>query len=222
MKIDVSDRRSFKIATDISVEYLDANILREKKLFDEALASIPKTLAESILTIKSASAIRLALASKIVLKRFYAANFNGDSSEIFDQIVKHQSNKPYILNSDIHFNISHSKDLVVIAWGHMPLGIDIERNRECNYKVASKVFSPCEQNMVIEDPTLFTKIWTLKESYIKAASKEIQPKPLEFCVCEHLGRKTKCNCEHGIADNFCYIDVQQRDGYCTSLCCRLN
>ena len=90
--------------------------------------------------------------------------------------------KPYIEDSDIHFNISHCQDWVVCAIHNTPIGIDIEKIRPINLKIAKRFFTAEEQNYVFSripkeedfDKTAdsdmlkrFFEVWTGKEAYLK-------------------------------------------------------
>lgn len=77
----------------------------------------------------------------------------------------------------MHFNVSHSGDIIVCAVSSYDVGIDIEFMRECNYlKIAKRVFSESEylflhNSAEREKKERFFEIWTMKESYIKYIGK---------------------------------------------------
>ncbi len=90
--------------------------------------------------------------------------------------------KPYAHNLDIHFNISHSDDYVVCAIDSKPVGIDIEKIRPINLKIAKRFFTADEQKYVFTEVpreedfekaadnnmlTRFFEVWTGKEAYLK-------------------------------------------------------
>lgn len=93
--------------------------------------------------------------------------------------------KPYIhnpLNEPLHFSISHTKGLLAIAFCQHPyIGLDIEN--QCRktkvMDIATHFFSSHEvaylKNMIDSEQQTetFFKIWTLKESLIKATGKGI-------------------------------------------------
>ena len=83
-----------------------------------------------------------------------------------------QYGKPLLLNApDLHFNISHSGNLVVCALDNKPVGIDVEIHKLANLKIARRYFCQDENNFIIADMDKaierFYKIWTMKESYVK-------------------------------------------------------
>jgi 4'-phosphopantetheinyl transferase len=85
-----------------------------------------------------------------------------------------ENGKPHIGNlPDVHFNISHSGNYVVCAVAHTEVGIDVERIREVNLRIAERFFSPSEIDdlMAYEKDSrmqYFITLWTIKESFLKA------------------------------------------------------
>lgn len=68
----------------------------------------------------------------------------------------------------IYFSLSHSGDYAVIAVSNKEVGIDVEKVKEPNYKVAEKVFTEIERKTFLTgDAEGFFKVWTMKESYLK-------------------------------------------------------
>ncbi len=82
--------------------------------------------------------------------------------------------KPHIGNlADVHYNISHSGHYVVCAVAPSEIGIDVERIRKVNLRIAERFFSPSEINdlMACDEENrmqYFITLWTIKESYLKA------------------------------------------------------
>ncbi|WHX48940.1 4'-phosphopantetheinyl transferase superfamily protein [Paenibacillus woosongensis] len=77
-------------------------------------------------------------------------------------------------NSGLYFNNSHSGEWVVSAIAGSPVGIDVEKVEEIDFSIAGRFFS--EQECLDLDLrrgeaklNYFFDLWTLKESYIKAA-----------------------------------------------------
>lgn len=81
--------------------------------------------------------------------------------------------KPFLKNmDDFSYNISHSGDWVVIAYGNAEVGIDIEKIQYVNQSIVDRIFTKEEKDYVysglkMEQGKRFTQIWTLKESYVK-------------------------------------------------------
>jgi len=85
-----------------------------------------------------------------------------------------EKGKPHIGNlDDVHYNISHSGHYVVCAVAPSEIGIDVERIRKVNLRIAERFFSPSEIHdlMACEEEKrmkYFITLWTIKESYLKA------------------------------------------------------
>lgn len=100
---------------------------------------------------------------------------------IFDvnDIYFNEYKKPYLLNQNLFFNISHSKDMIAIVISDMECGVDIEYidyNRDVD-KLKNKVLSKKELNTYIirkEKIKYFYSIWTKKEAYFKKKGKGIE------------------------------------------------
>lgn len=78
--------------------------------------------------------------------------------------------KPYLINSNLFFNISHSKDIVVIAIDTSELGIDIEFYDRYEEKNINKIFSEKEVQQIKESTNPYkeySKLWCMKESLLK-------------------------------------------------------
>ncbi|WP_310603740.1 4'-phosphopantetheinyl transferase family protein [Anaerosporobacter sp.] len=85
--------------------------------------------------------------------------------------------KPFLKDIDnIYFNISHSGNWVVCVVGDEPLGVDVEKIAHTDLHLAERFFTQNEYTRILECAVKdradeFFKLWTLKESYIKAIGK---------------------------------------------------
>lgn len=92
-------------------------------------------------------------------------------------LARSPEGKPWLRNHSLQFNLSHSRDAVVLAWhdSRVPLGVDIEhREREAAFTaLARRYFHPCELRdwqqapLHMQDET-WLAIWTRKEAVLKA------------------------------------------------------
>ncbi|MBP3923410.1 MAG: 4'-phosphopantetheinyl transferase superfamily protein [Ruminiclostridium sp.] len=93
-----------------------------------------------------------------------------------DAIKKGYRGKPYIEGAQFHYNISHADGLVVCALSQTEVGIDAESIRETTDRVMKRCYSDSEiayVNSAANKDTEFTRIWTLKESYVKLTGEGI-------------------------------------------------
>ena len=86
-------------------------------------------------------------------------------------IARTAHGKPYFPDRpELHFNLSHSGDLVACAVDCAPVGIDIEMIRPHHPRLAQRVCSPAELDWVMAQPdpdrALLT-LWTKKEARVK-------------------------------------------------------
>ncbi len=78
----------------------------------------------------------------------------------------------------VHFNISHSRDLILFAFAkNHNIGVDIEFiNKDINLDIAERFFSAHEAQALLkmpaaQQPRAFFNCWTRKEAFIKAIGK---------------------------------------------------
>ncbi|WP_052599456.1 4'-phosphopantetheinyl transferase family protein [Lysinibacillus varians] len=118
--------------------------------------------------------------------------------------------KPNLQNFDhIHFNLAHSGDWVVCAVSDTPIGIDIEQVAMIEMDIAKAYFTSSEYQDILSQPKdkqiqFFYKLWTLKESYVKAEGKGLTM-PLDSFRFAFNPKQYNCmkatNCHKSIAFN---------------------
>lgn len=106
-----------------------------------------------------------------------------------DQIVLNtdEYGKPFILDCpDVHFNVSHTKGLIVCAVSDRTIGVDVERLRKYDPRIVKSYFTPSEQEYIsMKAESLdkgFIEIWTMKEAYLKWLGRGIELPPVLFEV----------------------------------------
>ena len=106
-----------------------------------------------------------------------SGKISGNFSPETLQLQYHAYHKPYFVeHPELHFNLSHCDGLAVCLLSSTECGVDAECRRQVRPGILRKVFTSEEQQLVLgsSDPDLeFTKIWTLKESYVKAIGRGI-------------------------------------------------
>jgi 4'-phosphopantetheinyl transferase len=82
--------------------------------------------------------------------------------------------KPQLAGSPLHFNISHSGALALIALAHVEVGVDVELPRPRRTDaIARRFYAPgeVERLFAIEDAAAradaFFRLWTCKEAFLK-------------------------------------------------------
>ena len=90
-----------------------------------------------------------------VLKNFYAI----DDIELIIE-----NNKPCLKNKKIEFSLSHSENIVLVAFSKNPIGADIEIIKNRNFKALISYYNLKLQDI---DAELFYRLWTRYEAFIK-------------------------------------------------------
>lgn len=103
-----------------------------------------------------------------VLKRDYKI-------EKCPEILRDEMGKPYFEGYPFHFNISHSGEYLAIAVSERPVGIDIQEPKHIKDGMFKKVVQQSEAGLIGEECQKdFLRLWTLKESFVKAEGKGLR------------------------------------------------
>ncbi len=84
-----------------------------------------------------------------------------------------ENGKPYCTNVDIHFSISHSKDIVICAVSDSEIGADAELIRDIDLRITRFACGDEDKEYIYgesdesERNLRFFRLWTAKEAYIK-------------------------------------------------------
>jgi 4'-phosphopantetheinyl transferase len=108
------------------------------------------------------------LLGEVILRKILSEK--GFDSE--QTILYNKHGKPYVDIDNFHFNISHSNNVIILGYSEYgEVGVDIEFMKDRNISFYKNVFHPKEIDYVESYSNrleAFYKVWTLKESYIKA------------------------------------------------------
>lgn len=91
-------------------------------------------------------------------------------------IVKSANGKPYLSDNSLYFSISHCDGLAVCVLAQAPVGVDCESIRHTSKAVMKRCYSESEAQYVVASPdsnNVFSRLWTLKESYVKMTGEGI-------------------------------------------------
>lgn len=83
-----------------------------------------------------------------------------------------------------HFNLSHSGEYAVLAVSEESIGVDIEKIASFPKKIAARCFTKAENEWLLgrDEEAAFYKIWTAKESVMKATGLGFALAPKSFEV----------------------------------------
>ena len=134
-----------------------------------------------------------------------------------------QHGKPYV--PGMEFNLTHSGDIALVATGHVPLGVDVERIIPLDTALlARNHFSACEQNILNSigqagNLNAFFEIWTGKEAFLKATGQGLTRHTDQFDVTPGPNTEvlsTRFDPAAARQWHLCRLDV--REGYAAALC----
>ena len=116
------------------------------------------------------------------------------------------------------FNITHAGDYAVLALSARAVGVDLERVRPVDWRrIARRYFHP-EERACLErsaDPeTEFFRIWTLKESFLKAEGVGFSLSPASFAVLP----EGECGARFFGETAYRFARRNAFAGYCLSVC----
>jgi len=163
------------------------------------------------------------LISRYLLRNILAGYTNVKPAEIIietSSFGRPRLKYPEVKNFD--FNISHSGDWVVIALDrNCPVGVDVEKIKPIDISIAKDYFAKQELEYLYADKRTelenFYKIWTLKESFVKAIGEGMSC-PLKSFHFE-LRNKEKINIKIKKRNMEWYFKMYNIDpGYQLSLC----
>ncbi len=94
--------------------------------------------------------------------------------EAYVRIGQKKNEKPYLIDyPQIHFNLSHSENMVLAVFADAEVGCDIEYIKKADLELAKRFFCPEEYEFIAglegeKQDNAFYQIWTMKESFLKA------------------------------------------------------
>ncbi|EPS60566.1 hypothetical protein M569_14237 [Genlisea aurea] len=176
--------------------YLKPGEVKSESLIKHYFSILSPCEKENVLKIQCEELRKNALLSRILVRTSIARCMYASSSPIDPRTLKFRRNvygKPELdwgFSDDrrLHFNLSHSPSLVACAVKtYSQVGVDVEdKRRRIKHGVlslAGRYFTKHETEFLaaISDPQLqrseFIKMWTLKESYVKAIGKGFSGAP---------------------------------------------
>ena len=128
---------------------------------DKAAELLPPQRLEKMRRLRTTESKQQCAAAYLLLCR--AANALGISPEY----TVGRNGKPDFTDGRYHFSLSHSGKYALCAVSDVSVGADIELPRADYAKIAQRFFTK-DEALLCTTPDSFCRIWTQKESYIKA------------------------------------------------------
>ena len=123
--------------------------------------------------------------------------------------------KPYFANAeDLHFSISHSGEYAMVVLSDKEIGCDIQQIKNINLSIADRFFT-AEERKYVKCTENFFRIWTLKESFIKAIGKGLALPLNSFSIKGLDSDKPYCEYNRELYE---FKEFDKMTGYCIAVC----
>ena len=151
----------YKIYTITNIEHIDFSV------FEPFLQYLPTERQAKILRLQRSTDRKNCALSYFLLQ--YGMYINHGIRSF--ALSYGRNGKPYLSDyPHIHFSISHCNYGCICTISDNPIGIDIQDIRPFSWSVSEHCCSMAELQLIkesVEPAAEFTKIWTMKESYLK-------------------------------------------------------
>lgn len=163
-------------------------------------------------TVETTNLLKFASEEKQNKLRSYRSPINRKLSLYAELLVRHQAmhllrlnnneiefginryGKPFLNgHSSFHFNISHTRNAIAVAFSNDEVGLDIERIKSPDFQISKRFFTSSEHNYILshKNPNrAFYEIWTKKEAYIKCIGMGLAQPLKSFAVLDYESSKT--------------------------------
>ncbi|MCR5522809.1 MAG: 4'-phosphopantetheinyl transferase superfamily protein [Clostridia bacterium] len=145
--------------------------LFDECLFEKHLNAMPGFRIKKVESIKVKSEKLLSLGAGVLL----SIALKDCGIDEYPEVETGQNGKPFFpAYSGFRFNLSHSGTKAVCVVSSFETGCDVELTEKANLKIANRYFTPNENALINSQKTdydrrsMFCRLWTLKESYMKA------------------------------------------------------
>ena len=151
---------------------------------------------------------RLCVFSDMLLRNMLKTHM-GVSDPIFSAQEK---GKPVLVNSNLHFNISHSKGFIACVIDTNPVGIDIQcykkvpldrlRKKTCTAQEDEFILAGADEEEILRR---FYMVWSAKEAYLKYTGEGLSGGLQQITVATKKGIKAK------LTDNTYLFCIAEKD-----------
>jgi len=175
--------------------FLGINDIINVDNFNQLLTFVSKEKQEQIKRFRFDIDKKLCLYSQLLVRTEICKTLNIRNGEFF--FVKNEYGKPHLKNyPNFHFNLSHTRNAIAVAIFDKPVGVDVEKIRNADLKIAKRFFAESEFAYIVKSEIgtdkRFYDVWTKKEAYIKYVGKGLSIPLNSFDVlCTDISRQTQ-------------------------------
>lgn len=205
----------------VKVYIADATVLKDEQLYRRLYTGLDASRRAKADRFRFGKDKRLSVAAGALLQyALQLENVREPSIEVAP------NGKPYLAGEEkLYFNLSHSEGMVMCAIAEKEVGCDVEKKAVLDRRLAEYVMTEYELDRIYglemdtEQQEMFFRLWTLKESYMKATGLGIRLEPKSFGM---IARKDKVKVTPPVDEQeFYFKEYFVDDGYCYS-CCSLS
>lgn len=198
------------------LSYLDTSLLDDDGLFAAVYRTLSSYRQEKADALRFRKDKNLCLGAGLLLD---AALRERGLRERDVQYALGENGKPYLPEiPGLHFNLSHSGTVVLGVFSGREVGCDVERLGHADDRLARRCFTEEEYRRyaaIVDDTErtrYFYRLWTRKESLMKATGRGLLLPPETICCTEE--RITAA----GVDGKYCCYAYSQIDGYAAAVC----
>lgn len=199
---------------EIRIYFADTKALKNKAVYERLYNSLPEERKKKADRFRFEKDRLLSVGAGALLLKALSEAYINDA-----EFAEGEKQKPFIKNHpEIFFNLSHSEEKIMCVVSDREVGCDIEKIRENTNDIAARYFTEEERNAI--DSTekkdeMFFRIWTLKESYIKALGLGLSLSLKDFSIITG----DEISAVHGgIKSAYSFFEFKDIGGYCCSCC----
>lgn len=165
--------------------YMSVDEFLNKVTFKQLLSFLSKERQKQLMKLNYDIDKKLSLFAEIIVRIIICQKLNVNNSKLVFE--KNEYGKPYIKGyTNLYYNISHTRNAIVVAFSDKPVGVDIEKVKHIESQIAKRFFTFEEQMYISKYPEKidkhFYEVWTKKEAYIKYLGQGLSIKLNSFNV----------------------------------------
>lgn len=191
----------------------DIRTLPDARAHSAVLHEIGSSRRQKVLSFVRAEDRKRCLGAGLLLARILPLYGENPEAVVYGAAGKPEAQR-------VHFNLSHSGDLVICAVGEKAVGCDIEKITEEPKGVAERFFHPAEAAYLgtfqgQARTEMFYRLWTWKESYVKMTGEGMFLPLQDFAV---LPADGQIRVRRGGRVLACHMKEYSVPGYQVSVC----
>ena len=195
----------------------DTSALMKRQLFEQAYAAMPPERRRRVDRLRFPKDRCRSLGAGLLLRRALAEAGVEEAEFVYGEFGKPR----LAANPGVHFNLSHSGDRALCVIGEYRLGCDVERIGRRSAGVAERFFAPEEYDTIMAMPedvrnATFTRLWALKESFLKATGLGLTLPLSAFTI--SIGEGGVTVRQSVDANRYSFFEPEPGDGYRYAVC----